>query len=172
MQPEVGEERRLIDVDGNLFRAPLSGDVLRLGELRAPAIAAKADEVLGDDRDRASRALLPRCVGRRVDDDLTDRAPTSVMRVAPRHQKPREGIGHGLSSGLGGVDVEMPQRGADLPAFLHRLGQFLRGPRSVSFRVDLFTVLFRRSPGDNRRPPRAARPVSSQLWILPRSVTW
>jgi hypothetical protein len=36
------------------------------------------------------------------------------------------------------VSVEMPQRGADVPALLHRPRQF---PRSVSFVVDPSTVL-------------------------------
>ena len=52
----------------------------------------ECDEILGDHRHRASRTLLPRRIGRRVDDNLTDDSPTSVMRVATRNEKPREGV--------------------------------------------------------------------------------
>jgi len=63
------------------------------------------------------------------------------MRIAPRDQKPRERIGHALGFGLGRVSVQMPERGTDVPALLHRPRQFPRGPRSVSlFVVDPFTV--------------------------------
>ena len=98
----------MIDVDGDLFRASLGGDVLGVGQLRPPAVAAERDQILGDDRYRASRAFLPWRVGRRVDDDLTDDSPTGVMRIAPRDQKPRQRVGHALGFGLGPVDVEMP----------------------------------------------------------------
>jgi hypothetical protein len=92
----------------DLFGAPLGGDVLGVGQLRPPTVAGKGDEILGDRRYRASRALLPWRVGRRVNDNLTNDSPTSVMRIATRNQKPRERIGHPMGSGLGGVGVEMP----------------------------------------------------------------
>jgi hypothetical protein len=137
----------LIYVRSDLFRAPLCGDVLGAGQLRAPTVAGKGDEILGDHRYRASRALLPRRVGRRVDDNLTDDSPTGVVRVTTRNKKPRERVGHPVGSGLGCVDVQMPKRGTDLPAVLHRPGQFPRGPpRSASFIVDPPTVLGR-EPG-------------------------
>jgi hypothetical protein len=131
----------LIHVDSDLFGAPLGGDVLGAGQLRPPTVACEGDEILGDHWHRASRALLPRRVGRRVDDNLTDDSPTSVMRVATRNKKPRERIGHSIGSRLGGVDVQMPQCGTDVPAVVHRPGQFPRGsPRLASFIVDSFTV--------------------------------
>jgi hypothetical protein len=98
----------LIYVKSDLFGAPLGGDVLGVGQLRPPTVAGKGDEILGDHRYRASRALLPWRVGRRVDDNLTNDSPTSVMGVAARNKKPRERIGHPMGSGLGRVDVQMP----------------------------------------------------------------
>jgi hypothetical protein len=98
----------LIYVRSDLFGAPLGSDVLGVGQLRAPTVAAKGDEILGDHRYRASRTLLPWRVGRRVDDNLTDDSPTSVVRVATRNKKSRERIGHPIGSGLGCVDVQMP----------------------------------------------------------------
>ena len=98
----------MIYVKGDLFGAPLGCDVLGVGQLRPPTVAGKGDEILGDHRYRASRAFLPWRVGRRVDDNLTDDSPTSMMRVATRNKKPRERIGHPMGSGLGCVDVQMP----------------------------------------------------------------
>jgi hypothetical protein len=98
----------LIYVNSDLFGAPLGGDVLGVGQLRPPTVASECDEILGHHRYRASRTLLPRRVGRRVDDNLTDDSPASVMRVTTRNEKPRERVGHSMGSGLGCVDVEMP----------------------------------------------------------------
>jgi hypothetical protein len=131
----------LIYVHSDLFGAPLGGDVLGAGQLRPSTVASEGDEILGNHRNRTSRALLPWRVGRRVDDNLTDDSPTSVMRVATRNKKPRERIGDAIGSGLGGVDVQMPERGTDVPAVIYRPGQFLRGPpRLASFIVDPLTV--------------------------------
>jgi hypothetical protein len=69
----------LIYVKSDLFGTPLGGDVLGVGQLRPPPLAGECDEILGDYRYRASRTLLPRCIGRRVNDNLTDDSPTSVM---------------------------------------------------------------------------------------------
>lgn len=98
----------MVYVNSDLFGAPLGGDVLRVSQLRPPALAAECDQILGDDGCRASRALLPRRIGRRVDDNLTDDSPTSVMGVATRNEKPGERVGHSLCPGLGCMDVEMP----------------------------------------------------------------
>ena len=92
----------------DLLSASLGGDVLGLGQLRSPTVAGECDQILGHHRYRASRTLLPRRVRRRVDDNLPDNPPTSVMRVASRNQKPRERVGHSIGPGLGCVDVEMP----------------------------------------------------------------
>jgi hypothetical protein len=73
---------------------------LGVDQLRPPTVAGKGDEILGDHRYRSSRALLPWRVGGRVNDNLTDGSPTSVVRVATRNKKPRERIGHPLGSWL------------------------------------------------------------------------
>jgi hypothetical protein len=98
----------LIYVRSDLFGAPLGGNVLGAGQLRPPTFAGQGDEVLGEHRYRAPRALLPWCVSRRVDDNLTDGSPTSVMRVATRNKKPRERVRDRIGSGLGRVNVQMP----------------------------------------------------------------
>jgi hypothetical protein len=145
----------LIYVRSDLFGAPLCGDVLGVRQLRPPTVAGECDEILGDHRHGASRTLLPRRIGRRVDDNLTDDSPTSVMRVAARDKKPRERVGHSFGSGLGCVDVEMPQRGTDVPAVVYRPSQFLRGPpRSLSSNVDSFTVLGRSGLSGGSSNPR------------------
>jgi hypothetical protein len=90
----------LIDVNGDLFDATLGGDMLSARQLRAPTIAGKADEVRGDQRHGAARALLPRRVGRRVDDYLTDDSPSRVVRVAARNEKPGERLSHPQRLGL------------------------------------------------------------------------
>ena len=95
-------------MNSDLFGAPLGGDVLGVGQLRPPTVAGQCDEILGDHRYGASRTLLPRRIGCRVDDNLTDDSPTSVMRVATRNKKPRERVGDSIGSRLGCVDVEMP----------------------------------------------------------------
>jgi hypothetical protein len=126
----------------DLLGAPLGGDVLGVGELCAPLMAGKSDEVLGDHRHRPPRALFPWRVGGGVDHNLTDDPPTGVMRVAPCDKEPRQRIGDSLGFGLGRVDVQMPQCCADLSALFYRPGQLPGGPpRSMSFIVDTSTVL-------------------------------
>jgi hypothetical protein len=78
-EPEVGKDRGLINVRGDLLGSPLGGDMLRLHQLRAALFSGEADQVLGYLRHRPSRALLPRRVGRRVHYDLTDSPPARVV---------------------------------------------------------------------------------------------
>jgi hypothetical protein len=92
----------------DLLDPPLGGDVLCMSQLHPPGVACKRHEITSDDRYRASRALLPWRVSSRVDDDLTDDSPTSVVGIAPRDEKSRERIGHALGSGIGRVAVQMP----------------------------------------------------------------
>jgi hypothetical protein len=98
----------LINVSGDLFGAALGGDMLSTHQLRAPTVAGKADEIFGDQRYRAPCALLPRRVGRRVDDDLTDDSPTRVVRIATRNEKPCQRLRHTQRSRLGPVAVQVP----------------------------------------------------------------
>ena len=129
-------------MNSDLFGAPLGGDVLGVGQLGPPTVAGERDQIFGDHRYRASGALLPWRIGCRIDDNLTDDPPTSVMRVATRNKKPRERIGQSRGSGLGCVDVEMPKRSTDVPTVIYRPCQFPRGPpRPVSLIVDTSTVL-------------------------------
>jgi hypothetical protein len=156
----------LIHVKSDLFGAPLGGDVLCVGQLRPPMVAGECDEVLGDHRYCASRTLLPGRIGRRVDDNLTDDSPTSVMRIATRNKKPRERVGHSMGSGLGRVDVEMPERGTDVPAVIYRPSQFPRGsPRSLSRNVDFSTVPGRACRRASDDPPSSSGSVGTQTWV-------
>jgi hypothetical protein len=107
-QTEVGEDGALIHMGSDLLDPPLSGDVLGMRQLRPPGVACKRHQVTGNDRYRASRALLPWRVGSRVHNDLTDDPPTRVVRIAPRDEKPRERVGHTLGPGVGRVAVQMP----------------------------------------------------------------
>ena len=92
---------------GNLFGSALSGDVLGTRQLSPPGRSSERNEIVGDHRHSASRALLPRRIGSRIDDHLADDSPAGVMRIATCDKKPREGLGHLLGVGLGPVDIEM-----------------------------------------------------------------
>jgi hypothetical protein len=78
-QPEAGKHRGLIYVGGDLFSPALSGDVLGVGQLGAAGGFSKSEEIVGDHRHCASRALLPRRIGCRIDDHLADDPPTGVV---------------------------------------------------------------------------------------------
>ena len=75
-------------MDGDLFGTALRGDVLGAHQRRPATITGKPDEIVGYQRYRASRALLPGRVGRRINDDLAHHSPTRMVRIAPRDQKP------------------------------------------------------------------------------------
>ena len=92
---------------GDLFGSPLGGDVLGVRQLGPPGGFSKGDEIVGDHRYSASRTLLPRRVRGRIDDDLADDSPASVMRIATCDKKPREGLCDLFGIGLGPVDIEM-----------------------------------------------------------------
>ena len=63
LEPQVGEHRCLIDMTCDLLGAALGGDVLGARELRAATLTRKAQQVIGYERYRPARALLPRRVG-------------------------------------------------------------------------------------------------------------
>ena len=107
LQPQVRKYRSLINVSGDLFGAALSGDMLSTRQLGAPAVASKTDEIFGYQRYRATRALLPRRVGRRVDDDLPNDSPTRMVRIAARDEKPRQRLRDPQRSRLGPVAVQV-----------------------------------------------------------------
>jgi hypothetical protein len=112
----------LIYVGSDLLGAALGGDVLSLNQPRSPAVAPQGHEILGHHRNGPASAFLPRRVGRRVDDDLAHDPPAGVVRVAARHEKPRQRISYALGLRFGGMDVQMPKRGTNRPAFFHRFG--------------------------------------------------
>jgi hypothetical protein len=94
-------------VNSDLFDATLGSDMLRTRQLRAATVAGQADEILGYQRHRASRALLPGRVGCRVDHYLTDDAPTRVVGIATGNEKPGECLRHSQRSRFGRVTVEV-----------------------------------------------------------------
>jgi hypothetical protein len=128
-------------VGGDLFGPPLSSDVLGVRQLGTPGGASKGNEIVGDHRYSSSRTLLPWRVRGRIDDDLADDPPASVMRITTRDQKTRERVGDPLGLGVGRVDIEMPQRCADVATAIHCPCQISCGPpRSVSRVVDQPTL--------------------------------
>lgn len=150
---------------GDLLGAPLGGDVLGARQRRAPAVAGEADEVLGDQPHGSPRAFLPRRIRRRVDDNLTDDAPSGVVGVTTGHEKPGERLGDSRRPGLGAVAVEMPQRGAHTTAVLDRSGKLAWRPaRLFSVSVDPSTVL-----GVDQYPPFNGAPDDSYLSYTTRA---
>jgi hypothetical protein len=118
-QPEAGKDRVLVNVRGNLLGSALSGDVLCTRQLSPPGRSSERNQIVGDHRHSASRALLPRSIGSRINDHLADDPPAGVVRIATGDEKPREGLGDLLGVGLGSVDVEMSQRRADPATSVH-----------------------------------------------------
>jgi hypothetical protein len=127
---------------GDLFSSALRSDVLRLRQPGAPGGSSEGEEIVGDHRYRAPRALLPWRVSGRIDDHLADDAPAGVMRVTTRDEKPCERVGDPLGVGVGSVDIEVAKRGRDLVTTIHSPCQVPgRRLRSVSLSVDQSTVL-------------------------------
>lgn len=113
----------MIHVNGDLLGAALGSDVLRARQWRPPVIAGEADEVLGNQGHSASRAFLPRRVGRRVDDNLTDGSPAGMARVTATDKEPRERLCDRHGSRLRSVAVEMSEGGAHVTAAVDRSGE-------------------------------------------------
>jgi hypothetical protein len=129
-------------VRGDLFGSPLSGDVLGLRQLGPSGGSSKGDEIAGHHRYGAPGAFLPWRVSGGVDDHLAHGSPARVMRIATCDQKPRKRVSDPLVLRIGRVDIEMPQRGADIATAVHRPCQVPCGsPRFVSRIVDQSTVL-------------------------------
>lgn len=49
-----------------------------------------------------------------------------MVRIATRNEKPGQRVGDPHSFRLRPMSIQMPQRGADLPAALHRIGELPR----------------------------------------------
>ena len=125
-QPEVGEHGRAVEVAGDLLGPPPRRDVLGAMQRRAALARRQAQEIRGDQRDRAPGALLPRRVGGGVDDDLAHDAPAGVMGLAARDEEVRERVREDLGVGLGAVGVEVAKGRADVAAVLDRAGELTR----------------------------------------------
>jgi hypothetical protein len=95
-------------MNSDLFGTTLGSDMLSTRQLRPATVASKADEIRGYQRHRASRALLPGRVGRRIDHYLTDDAPTRVVGIATGNEKPGERFRHPQRSRLRPMTVEVP----------------------------------------------------------------
>jgi hypothetical protein len=160
----------LINVSGDLLGTTLGSNVLSARQLRAATVAGQADQILGYQRHRASRAPLPRRIRGRIDDHLTDDAPTRVVGIATRNEKPGERLGYPLRSRFGPMAVEVPQCGAHVTAVIDRPRELTRSPaRLVSFIVDPSTVLRLRVPGRRRPDGRSlvkddASALSGGVW--------
>jgi len=64
LKPEIGDDRGLVDVFGDLLGATLGGDVLRMSQLSPSTLLREAQQITSDQRHGAARALLPRRVRR------------------------------------------------------------------------------------------------------------
>lgn len=100
--------------------------MLSARQLRSATSAREPDQVLSHQRHGPPRALLPRCVGRRVHNHLTDDSPACVVRIAARYEESRERLCHPDRPGLRPVAVEMSQCGADVAPVIDRPGDLPR----------------------------------------------
>lgn len=116
----------MINVNGDLFDTTPSRDVLSARQLRSATDGREADQVLSYQRHRPPGALLPRRVGRRVDNHLTYDSPACMMRIAARYKESRECLRHPDRPGLGPVAVEMSQCGANVAPVIDRPGDLPR----------------------------------------------
>jgi hypothetical protein len=96
-----------------LLGAAPGSDVLGPVQRRAPLGLREPQQVLGDQRDRAPRALLPGRVGGGLDDDLAHDAPARMMRFAAGDQEAGERLRQDRRVGLCAVGVEEAQGFAD-----------------------------------------------------------
>ena len=113
-------------MNGDLFGTTLSRYMLSARQLRSATVAREADQVLSYQRHGPPRALLPRCVGRRVHNHLTYDSPACMVRIAARYKESRERLCHPDRPGLGPVAVEMSQCGADVAPVIDRPGDLPR----------------------------------------------
>lgn len=156
----------MIHVNGDLLGAAPGSDVLCARERHAPVVAREADEVFGDEWHRSSRAFLPRRVGRRVDDHLTDDSPADVVRVTAADEKPRERLGDRHGSGLRSMAVEMSKGSTHATAVVDRSGELTCRPsRLVCWIVDPFTVLAG-ALGQGSEPFQAGPATRTPWWLV------
>ena len=128
LEPQVGENRGLIDVTRDLLGAALGRDMLGADEWGTASLARELEQVTGHQRDGPARTPLPRRVGGRVDHDLTNHSPTRVVGIAAGDEKARKRLGDRDRARLGSVAVEMAQRRADVAPVVNRPGELQGRP--------------------------------------------
>lgn len=107
LEPQIGDDRGLINVFGDLLGTTLGGDVLRMGQLRAPTLLGDPQQITSDQGYRPARALLPWRVGRRVDDHLANHTPARMVGVTAGNQKTSERFSHSGRARLAAMDIEV-----------------------------------------------------------------
>src|SRR4051794_16466887 len=108
VETQLGEDRGVVDIGGELFSATLRGGVLDAHQTRVPVFGRDPQQVLADGGDRAPCALLPRRIGRGLHDDLADDSPARVARFAARNEKPSQRVREDRAVRLRAVGIEMP----------------------------------------------------------------
>ena len=181
LEPDLGEHGRVVEVTGDLLGAAAGGEVLGAVQRRPALRRRQVQQVLGDERDRAPGAALPRRVGGGVHDDLAHDAPARVMGLAARDQEAGERFGENGRIRLLAVGVEVAERLADaLAAFdgareLTRpaAGSALETGRTQAasgvLRVTCVRII-RQSVGasdDSARRARQCRPLRASKRALP-----
>jgi hypothetical protein len=127
IESQIGEDRCMVEVTGDLFGAAAGGEMLRAVERRASLLGREVQQILGHLWDGAPRALLPRRVGGGIDDHLAHDAPARVVGLAASDQKPRQGLGEDGGVGLGAARVKVPQCFADVAAISNGAGKLSGG---------------------------------------------
>jgi hypothetical protein len=135
LETQVREHRRLIYVHRDLFDPTPRRDVLSAGERGAPRGLRKADQVFRYQWHGTSRTLLPRSIGSRIDDDLTEHSPTRMVRVAARDEEPAERLGDPLCIRLRSVTIKVPERRPDPAAVVNRACQLAGSLARLVYRV-------------------------------------
>jgi hypothetical protein len=107
LESQVGKDRGLIHMPGDLLDPAPCRDVLSARKRSTPRDLSEIDQVLRDQWHSTPRALLPRSVRGRIDDNLTEDSPTGVVRIAPRDEKPAERLGHPLRFRLSPMAVKV-----------------------------------------------------------------
>jgi hypothetical protein len=118
----------MVEMAGDLLGAAAGGEVLGAVQRRAPFLGREVQEILGHLGHRAPRALLPRRVGRGVNDDLTHDAPARVMGLAASDEEARERFGEDGRVRLGASRIQVTQRFADVAAISNGARELTRGP--------------------------------------------
>jgi hypothetical protein len=118
----------MVEVAGDLLGPAAGGEVLGTMQRRAPLLGREVQQVLGDLGNGSTGALLPRCIGRGVHDDLAHDAPARVMGLAASDEEARERFGEDGGVRLFASRVQVAQRLADVAAVSDGASELSRGP--------------------------------------------